>query len=134
VKTLLTARLRHTDAAGVVYFARYFELAHEAYEQALAEGGMPLTPEVLSAGVLLPIVHAEADYAAPLHLGDEVEVTLSVEDVRERLFTLVFEFQRAGVRVCRVRTVHVAVRREDFTATSLPEGVREIVSRWPRCR
>jgi 1,4-dihydroxy-2-naphthoyl-CoA hydrolase len=128
----LTIRLGQTDAAGVVYFARYFDLAHDVYERALAEAGLPLTPEMLGGGVLLPIVHAEASYAAPLHVGDHVAVTLGTEDVRERSFSLVYGFSRDGTHVCRVRTVHVAVNAADFRPTVLPESVRTVLTAWPK--
>ncbi|MFZ9683665.1 MAG: 1,4-dihydroxy-2-naphthoyl-CoA hydrolase, partial [Cephaloticoccus sp.] len=37
-----TIRLAETDAAGIVYFANYLGLCHEAYEAALAAAGLPV--------------------------------------------------------------------------------------------
>ena len=67
-------RLQHTDAAGVVFFARYFELAHLAFEDMLDAIGHPLPSDLANSALILPPVHAEADYKAALRLGDPVHV------------------------------------------------------------
>ena len=37
-----TIHFADTDAAGVVYFARYLSICHEAYEEALAAAGIDM--------------------------------------------------------------------------------------------
>ena len=59
-----------TGAAGRLYFANQFRLAHEAYEAFMASLGFPIG-DILKAGRFgLPIVRAEADYKAALSVGD----------------------------------------------------------------
>ncbi len=63
-------RFSEVDGAGIVFFSRVFEIAHAAYEAWLSEGGAPLAVVLAAADWVLPLVRAEADYHAPMRLGD----------------------------------------------------------------
>ncbi len=119
----MTVRLQHTDAAGVVFFARFFEIVHLAFEDLLDALGHPLPADLAQATVAYPIVHASADYRAPLRLGDRITVEVEVAEVKSRSFTLDYRILRApkpktsagsadspaAVATAKARTVHVAV-------------------------
>mgnify|MGYP001201784356 CR=1 FL=1 len=80
------------DAAGIAFFSRAFEIAHAAFETALAEIGMPLG-EILRQNVwVMPLVHAEADYRVPMRLGDELLVEVTVEKIGRSSVTFNFRF------------------------------------------
>lgn len=65
-RTEVRIPFQHVDAAGVLFFARLFEHAHQVYEGFMEVIGWPL-PQLLGEGALmLPIVHAEADYRSPM--------------------------------------------------------------------
>lgn len=118
-------RMRLTDGAGVVFFARWFEIAHDAYEDFLTERGAPLPRDLANAQPLLPLVHAEADYMASLALGEHISVRVEVEEVRRSAFTLGYTISREDGTLCgRLRTVHVAVDRIGGRAVELPPDVR----------
>lgn len=122
----MVIRLQHTDAAGVVYFARFFELAHLAYEDLLDEIGQPLPSDLGSAALILPIVHAEADYRAALRLGDRIVIGVSVEAVRSRSFSLRYRIATADdSEVAVLETVHAAVDTSSGTSTALPPALKE---------
>jgi YbgC/YbaW family acyl-CoA thioester hydrolase len=116
--------LHDTDAAGRVYFANQFRLAHEAYEGFLAALGFPLADLLQSARFGLPIVHAEADYKAPLSVGDELDIAVKPLRVGVTSFTLLSRITRAGRTVGRVTTVHVAVDAKRGTKRPLPARLR----------
>lgn len=63
-------RFQDVDAAGVVFFARYFDLVHDAYAAFLESRGHPLASMFATPAWILPLRHAEADYLRPLRLGD----------------------------------------------------------------
>ena len=114
-------RLQHTDGAGVVFFARFFELAHLAYEDMLDAIGQPLPRNLGRASLILPIVHAESDYRAALRLGDPLRVAVTVEEIRSRSFTLGYRFTRPDEQeIATLRTVHAAVDTDTGSSTSLP--------------
>ncbi len=107
----LTVRLQHTDAAGVVFFARFFEIVHLAFEDLLDALGHPLPADLAQAPVAYPIVHASADYRAPLRMGDRIRVEVRVAEVKSRSFTLDYRIVALadGRQTATARTVHVAV-------------------------
>ena len=117
--------LRHVDSAGVVFFARFFELAHDAYERFMEALGHPLPPDMARSDLILPIVHAHSDYHGFLRLGDRVRITVSVEKISTRSYGLTYAFCRADGESCAtVRTVHVAVDRAQGRAVQLPDSLR----------
>ncbi len=114
-----TVRLADTDAAGVVYFNRLLERAHEAYEAWLESAGIGLTTW-MEAGVQLPLVHAEADFLAPLTLGRRVRTLLLPGPPGRTSFTLDYRFLGDGdALLARARTVHVAMQNGE--SIPLPE-------------
>ena len=76
-----TIRLHHTDAAGLLFFADQFKLAHDAYESFMESIGYPFAPLLRTSQYLLPIVHAEADYGAALSTGDKITIQVTAERV-----------------------------------------------------
>jgi 1,4-dihydroxy-2-naphthoyl-CoA hydrolase len=123
-------RLNDTDAAGVLFFAHLFRHAHEAYESLMTAAGFPLK-DLIRRGTALPIVHAEADYKAPMHLGDQVRVEVSVGDVRQRSFSLDYRFLDArGLLLARAGTVHVL--KGAGQSPPLPADLGRALARWKR--
>lgn len=120
-----TVRLQHTDGAGVVFFARYFELAHIAYEELMESLGVPLPADLAGWDPVLPIVRAESDYKASLRLGDRVRIEVLVAEVKSRSFTLRYRFLGPdGSEAAVLSTVHVAVDRATGRSTRLPDELR----------
>mgnify|MGYP000932196395 CR=1 FL=1 len=118
--------LRDTDPAGVLFFARSFTFAHEAYEAFMESRGLGMARLFRSEGFLIPVVHAEADYCHPLYLGDRAHARLSLEGVGRRSFRLLTELRAPGGELsCVVRTTHVAVDKERGKAIPLPEILRK---------
>lgn len=122
----VNVRLHHTDAAGVLFYGRLFELVQEAFEEALADGGLPLGELLRDGGFGLPVVHAEADYTAPIRVGDTLEVRLTLE-MGDRSLRVGADFVDAGgCPVAAARVVHAAVDRATGAAVPLPDAVRAL--------
>ena len=109
-RTLLV-HFHELDRAGFVYFARIFEYCHRVYEELLAEVVGPLEPFFQAKDWGLPLVHAEADYARPLRLGDRVRVEVRLERLGERSVTFAYTLTDAatGEARARARLVHACV-------------------------
>ena len=118
-------KLRDTDAAGVAFFAAYFSIAHDAYESFLKSRELSLVTWLDE--VHLPIVHTEANYSAPLRLGDEFDVVLWCDRLGSRSFTLCYEMKTAERLLATLKTVHVAVAPSEAgsKAVSLPDTIRQ---------
>lgn len=120
-----TIRLRHTDAAGVIFYPRLLEMTHEAYEVLLDALGQPLAGALDSSDPIAPIVRCEADYRRPMVLGDEVEIAISVEREGNSSYTLGYEFRDPdGEILAQAKVTHAAIDRQDGTSVPLTEDMR----------
>jgi len=124
-------RLRDTDATGVLYFTEQLRMAVEAFEAGLEASHFSLK-NLLNSNYLLPIVHVEADYKAPLAVGDSLEVSLRVVKLGDTSFTLqsVFHAPEQKKEVGKVEIVHVVIERKNKTPASIPDFLREVLSNW----
>ncbi len=119
-------RLHNTDAAGLLFFAEQFRLAHDAYESFMESIGYPFAPLLRKSDFLLPIVHAEADFLKPLSTGDRLEIQVKAEKIGDSSFTLGYTLLRDRTEpVGTVKTVHVLINRRDGTSRSLLPELRQ---------
>ena len=87
----LRARFFEVDRAGIVFFGRFFEYAHAAYEELLVAAVGPGEQMFREAPWGTPLVHAEADFAQPVFMGDALLVRSNIVARSRR--TLTFEHQ-----------------------------------------
>jgi YbgC/YbaW family acyl-CoA thioester hydrolase len=121
----LPVRFHDVDSAGIVFFARIFEYAHDAYEIWLRGIGYPLDPPFHERDYGLPLVHAEADFQAPIRLGQEVRVDLSLTSIGTSSFKVSSRLTgHDGVDLATVRTIHVCVDPKTGRPIPLPEAMR----------
>ena len=119
-------RLHDTDAAGVLFFAHLLRHAHDAYEAFMEQAGFGLVGLIAGAGPHLPLVHAEADFLAPLRHGEQVLIRLSLARLGGSSFILEYEFlgSEGNIRA-RARTVHVALAPGGGKSVPLPDALRQ---------
>jgi YbgC/YbaW family acyl-CoA thioester hydrolase len=124
-------RFDEVDPAGIVFFARYANLAHEAIENLFSdlEGGYPALIGQRRIG--LPIVHLEADFRAPLRYGDQIRIETSCEKLGRTSATLVHQMKNAatGGLCAIVRHVVVTVSLDTFRSCPMPADVRATLER-----
>ena len=67
-------RFAHVDAAGIVFYPRYFEMLNAAIEDYFAEYvGVDFRALHIVRGLGVPTVKIEAEFAAPSRLGDRLD-------------------------------------------------------------
>ena len=122
---------RDTDRMGISYYANYFvwfEAARTEYFRAL---GLPYT-ECEKRGIFLPVIEAQAKYAAPSTYDDELIVRTSVSKFTPS--TIRFEYQVLNGATQKLLTtgytVHVFVDR-DMNPCRVPEEVQSRVTLHP---
>ena len=75
-------RFAHVDAAGIVFYPRYFEMLNAAVEEYFgAVVGMDFADIHLVRRLGVPTVRLEADFAGPSHLGDLLDFALEATAV-----------------------------------------------------
>lgn len=121
----ITIRLYDTDAAGCLFFGAQFRLAHEAFEEFMLHLGLPVGTVLREGTHLYPVVHAEADYTAPLTVGDRVNVRVAVARIGDRSFALRYRLALAGGREAgTVELVHAAIDAATRNPVALSDTLR----------
>lgn len=116
-----TIHLRETDATGVLYFSQQLNLALEALEAFFLGEGFTLQQMIDEGEFSLPIVHAEADFTAPMRVGDQVSIDLSVVKVGTSSFTLGTRIHKNGVELGTTTIVQAVVAQKTGRSVPLPE-------------
>ena len=117
-----TIHFSDTDAAGIVFFARYLSICHESFEEALKSAGIPIREFFSMEEVMAPIAHCEADYLRSLYVGDEIEVSVKGERTESpSTFVVRYEIGRKGKLVAKVQTKHVCIASKDHWRVPIPE-------------
>lgn len=126
----LTVKIHDTDATGVIFFAHQFRWAHDVCEAFMNEQGYDFEYLVKKASFFLPMVHADADYYAPLRAGDRLIASMTIERMGKTSFTYHCLFKRPnGEKVGCVRHTHVSVDKETREKIPLPDVVRKVLEK-----
>ncbi|MEO6875613.1 MAG: thioesterase family protein [Opitutaceae bacterium] len=121
-----TVHFPDTDAAGVVFFANYLVICHEAYEEALGAAGIELSKFFSDTGVVVPIAKSEAEYLRPLACGDKLRVSVAPSLLSENSFAVRYEITRMGNGdkiAARIRTEHVCTSHQKRARAPLPPAL-----------
>lgn len=118
-------RMHDTDMAGIIFFANQFRFAHDALEDFAASEGLSFDTVFHDKHFVFVIVHAEADYLAPLKVGDPLTVHLQIERVGTSSFTLLYQIYRDKTLVGTAKTVHVTLHNKTRKTIPIPDELRE---------
>ena len=126
-----SVRFSDTDAAGVVHFQALLGWAHQAWEESLERYGLAagtIFPggRERAPGIALPIVHCDADFRAPLHMGDRVSIELEPKRLDRGSFEVMSLYLLGENEVARGCLRHVAIDSASRSRCPLPEGL----DRW----
>ena len=127
----LRVRFQHTDPAGIVFFSNILVYCHEAYEEFLHAGGIPLEQFIGNREQALPLGHAEATFKRPFRAGQLVTVRLSVGRLGERSFRLEDDlFDESGEHLATAATVHVSVDPTTGRSTAIGQPLRNLLEQF----
>lgn len=124
----MTVRFQDVDAAGLVFFARFFDYFHDAYAGFLRARGAPIEGAIRDGSWIAPLRHAEADYIRPLRFADAISVVVAAVELADTEYTIGYRVVRGGEVVCVGRTVHVAVDRAGGGRMAVPEVLRRALA------
>jgi len=113
-----TVKLYDTDAAGLIFFGHQFRIAHDAYQAYLESCGFSFGKVLDEGEMLIPIVHAEADYLEPLAVGDRLRIST-------HSFVLRYDLRGPdNALVGTVTSAHVTLSRVSHAKIELPADLR----------
>lgn len=132
-----------TDAAGVVFFANAFSMAHEAYEASLVASGIDLKMFFRNPDLAIPVVESRANFFRPLLCGDEVQIAVTPKREMPSEFSINYDVlilsdgvdgrqdESNGTRVAiQVFTRHVAIHPVQRKRMSLTEEMLDWIHQW----
>ena len=115
----------HVDGAAIVYYPRYFEWFHDAFE-AMFEPvvGAPYAQVVAEHGVGYPAVQGACEYRAPARWGDLLTVEVFLSRLGARSATFEYRIRRDDV-LCATASIKIAtMSMEEKRGVPMPEDVR----------
>jgi 4-hydroxybenzoyl-CoA thioesterase len=123
-------KFEEVDAAGIVFFARFVEYAHEAMEHFFA--GLPgggYAGLILARRVGFPAVHVEMSFSAPVRYGDGLRIETSTARVGNRSATLHYKMFRTSDGELSADVKHTVVTTDltSLRSCDMPEDVRSIL-------
>ncbi len=124
-----SVRFEDVDAAGIVFFAKYLGICHEAMEAFFGamEGGY--VHLIRDRHVGFPAVHVDVDYRAPLRYGDAVRIAMDVTKIGRSSVTLRYRFVRVadGVEVALVHHTCAVSDLLKLRAVAIPDDIRALL-------
>jgi 4-hydroxybenzoyl-CoA thioesterase len=122
-------RFEEVDAAGIAFFARFFNWCHEAMERffdGVPDGYVGL---IMKRRIGFPAVHLTADWRAPLRYGDVALIETSVTNIGTTSVTFRYVLTRMhdNVHAATIEHVTVATDLDTMTKRPLPADCRALL-------
>ncbi len=120
-----TIRFSHVDAAGIVFYPRYFELLNATVEDWFKQQlGTDFRTLHLGERLGVPTVKLEVEFAAPAMLGDLLEMELALREIGRSSCRYGFTGSVEGVVKLRGEAVLVCMDLERHSSAPWPEKIR----------
>lgn len=124
-------RFSHCDPAGIVYFPRFFDLAHATMEDWFAGGvNYPLPDLIRDRHIGTPTVSIQCDFALPLRMGDTLRFELRVSKLGNASIHLAYSGKKDGVEHLKIRQTIVFTALDAGRAVPIPEDLRPLIEEY----
>lgn len=118
-------RFAHVDAAGIVFYPRYFEMMNAVVEDYFAQiVGVSFAAMHVDRRLGVPTVKLDVEFRAPSRLGDLLDFRLAVTRVGRSSADLSIDVDRGGEARLSARLVIVCIRLDTGLAIAWPEDMR----------
>lgn len=105
-----------------MFFGHLFVHAHDGYEKFMTYLGLNLNLNWPNPKYALPIVHAEADYHAPMYHGMTINMSITVIKIGQTAFTTEYKFWGAADQMyAHAYLVHCCVDTKTGKPKNLPD-------------
>ena len=125
-----TIKFHEVDAAGIIFFANVYKIAHDAYQDFLFSLNFEEN-YFESKKYAIPLVHSSADYLKPIKFNDNITIEIKVVKLGDSSFELSYNFLNEKNEVmAQVETVHVMIEKENFKKTAITEELKESLTKF----
>lgn len=126
----LTVRFAHVDAAGIVFYPRYFEMLNELIERWFAEDlGHSFAEIHRERKFGTPTTGLETRFLRPSRLGDVIRFELSVKKLMEKRVLLDVSVSCEGERRVEIKLELAWVAFDPIRSEPWPEELRAAIAR-----
>jgi len=123
--TTSLVRFAHIDAAGIVFYPRYFEMLNGAIEDFFAHAvGADFASLHLDRGIGVPTVSLQTEFSAPSRLGTKLEISVTPTRLGGSSLTLDVVFAADGRTRLTANLVLVCITLASGTALAWPDDLR----------
>ena len=126
----ITVRFEHCDAAGLMFYPRFFGLVNEMVEDWFAALGAPFKQMHLDAKKGVPTVKLDAQFGKPARMGDKLVQTLYVKEIGGASCTLIHEASVDASKVAQFEQVIVYVDLNGMGPEPWPEPLRKAMAAY----
>lgn len=124
-------RFSHCDPAAIVYFPRFFDLAHSTMEDWFAQGvGFPLPELIMNRRIGTPTASIQCNFFKPLRMGDTLRFELKVTNLGNASANLDYRGFKGGVEHLHITQTLVFIDLDAGRAVPIPEDVRSNIERY----
>ena len=120
------------DLARIVYYPRFWDMAHRFYEESWEYScGMHYNHILSERRIGFPLVHSEAEFLHPLSYGDTVHCTITVPRVGNTSIEWHYEFRNQEGTLCwKAKQITVCTSMYDLKSKiPVPDWMREGLSK-----
>ncbi|MEW6116271.1 MAG: YbgC/FadM family acyl-CoA thioesterase [Nitrospirota bacterium] len=113
-----------TDAGGVVYYGKYLGFLERARTEFLLEKGISVA-DYHHQGLFLVVTRVDISYKKPARLGDIIEITTEITEIKNASMTLKNQVLRDGVLLVEAYVTFACIDK-DGRPKRLPEALRTL--------
>lgn len=118
-------RFAHIDAAGIVFYPRYFEMLNGAVEDWFAAMGHDFASMHIGGHWGVPTVKLEAEFLAPSMLGDDLTISITPQKVGRSSCPITILIACNGEERVRASAVLVCMDLDAKKSMAWPQDVAE---------
>lgn len=124
-KTKITVRFAHVDAAGIVFYPRYFEMLNGAVEDWFVAMGLDFRAMHLHWRMGVPTVRLDCEFLAPSELGDELTVQITPTRVGTSSCTIEYLVTGGDEVRLRAKAVLVCMNLDEKRSMPWPTAIEQ---------
>lgn len=126
----LPVRFAHVDAAGIVFYPRYFEMLNTAVEEWFAaRTGVSFADLHIARRRGVPTVALESRFVAPSKLGDVLEIEVVLKKLGRSSCDLEYRIISSGAERVSASAVLVFIDLDTGLSEPWPDDLREGLAR-----
>lgn len=124
-------RFAHCDPAGIVYFPRFFDMAHTVMEDWFARGVAFSMPDMIrDRRVGTPTVTIRCDFARPLRMGEVLRFDLRVTRMGRSSVQLDYRGTRDGQDHLHIVQTIAFMDLDRAVSVPIPDDMRPAIERF----